>query len=71
MRSGDVSLSDGFLIRMGLDSYLWSATTINHIWGSPGLGAYRLYFSGSITVSSNGPVDRWAGFPVRCLASGA
>ncbi len=70
MRSGSISQGFGISRNVGLYGYDWSATTSDMIWGSTGLGAYRFDFDSSRFYSSNGPSDRWIGFPVRCLASG-
>ncbi len=71
VRSGNVNLGNGFSRNVGQNGYDWSATSTDTIWGNPGLGAYNLDFNASGLNSSNGPTNRYNGFPVRCLASGA
>ena len=70
VRSGNVNLNNGFLRNAGINGYDWSSMAAAFT-SSTSATAYNLNFNASGLNPSNGPNNRWNGFPVRCLASGA
>ena len=70
MRSGQVALHTDFMSGAGLYGFIWSSTA-TAFTDSTHAGVYYLAFWAPDLEPSNGPYDRWHGFPVRCLASGA
>ena len=66
VRSGLVYLVYGSLRRFGFYGYDWSNTSMTY-WSATDTSAYSLNFSPSGIYPSDGPYDRWYGFPVRCL----
>ena len=67
VRSGYIDLSIGRSRFAGYDGNYWPSIAASNIWGSAGLGAYHLVFDATNVYPSNGPADRWLGFPLRCL----
>ncbi len=70
VRSGYADLRVGFLRGAGIDGFDWSSAAAAFSSATPA-SAYTLRFYASVLSPSNGPYNRWAGSPVRCLASGA
>ncbi len=63
VRSGNVGIYGGKLWGSGINGYGWSS------WPhSNGVYAYFLGFNGSVVGPSSG-LNRWFGFPLRCLAN--
>ena len=69
VRSGYVHRHDGSARYLGVDGYHRS-TTASPVYydGSAGLPGYYLHFNASGVNPSDGPGNRWYGFPIRCLA---
>ena len=70
VRSGYVHRHDGSARYLGVDGYHRS-TTASPVYaaGSAGWTGYNLYFYASGVNPSDGPLNRWLGFPVRCPRS--
>lgn len=60
--------SVGQLRNAGINGNWWSSRGADNVWGSAGLGAYNLNFNATGVNLSNGPINRWNGFPLRCLS---
>ncbi len=69
VRSGLVNRGYGSARYLGLDGDYWS-TTASPVYngGSAALTGYDLDFGASGVYPSDGPLNRWLGFPIRCLA---
>ena len=65
MRSGNKDLKTGTLRWVGFGGNDWTSMA------SSTTKAYFFGFNDPELGPSNGPIDRWEGFPVRCLASDA
>ena len=72
VRSGRIFPSLGFLGFAGLSGFYWSSMGLNYTgsddWGA---NAHAFNLDQSNIYSSGGPIFRWHGTPVRCLASDA
>ncbi len=65
-----IVLNTGFLKYNGMVGDAW--LPLGGVFSGSTLAAgYHLDFNASNLYSSNGPTNRYVGFPVRCLASGA
>ena len=71
VRSGYVHLtvSAGNFRNAGKWGFDWSSRGTDSVWGSAGLGGYNFSFSATGVNLSNGPDNRWIGFPLRCLST--
>jgi hypothetical protein len=71
VRSGNFNLtiSAGTFRNAGHEGNWWSSRGADNVWGSAGLGGYNLNFNATGVNPSNGPTNRWIGFPLRCLFS--
>ena len=69
VRSGNVNRNNGSARNLGINGYNWS-TTASPVYnnGSAALTGYNLNFNASGVNPSDGPLNRWLGFPIRCLA---
>ena len=65
VRSGDIFLPNttGTLRSAGIHGYWWSSR------GDAATNAYSLHFNASGVYQSNGPLNRYIGFPLRCLST--
>ncbi len=70
VRSGYIHMQYGPFWHKSARGFYWprSAGGYSSYVGDNAATAYRLYFDASGVSPSNGPEDRWAGFPLRCLA---
>ncbi len=70
VRSGRLNLtvSAGTLGNAGINGYEWSSRGAAYT-SSTSAAAYNLEFNDSTVYPSNGPNNRWNGFPLRCLTS--
>ena len=70
VRSGRLNLtvSAGTLGYAGVSGSWWSSRAAAYT-SSTSATAYYLEFGGSSVYPSNGPNNRWYGFPLRCLSS--
>ncbi len=66
VRSGWVNLNNSTLRSFGHNENVWSRSAAAYSSATSAL-AYPLYFNPSAVNPSHGPVDRYYGFPVRCL----
>ena len=69
VRSGFVILDYGSLRYFGINGYGWSSAS-QAFTSVTSATAYRLGFSASSVYPSDGPSNRWYGFPLRCLPTG-
>ena len=67
VRSGNVGLNLGALRYFDLYGYGWSSAS-QAFSSVTSATAYDLGFNASGVLPSNGPGNRWNGFPLRCLA---
>lgn len=70
MRSGGVNLSldAGAWRNAGIDGYDWSSQAAAHA-SSTSATAYYMVYRAIELRPSRGPLDRWLGFPLRCLST--
>ena len=71
VRSGNFNLANtaGVLRNAGQNGNWWSSRGADNVWGSAGLGGYNLEFNANGVRPSNGPHNRYLGFPLRCLST--
>jgi hypothetical protein len=71
VRSGHINPSNsaGTFRSVGYEGVWWSSRWTDNVWGSAGLGGYYLYFNATGVGPSNGPTERYHGFPLRCLST--
>ena len=69
MRSGDIHINDGRSRLIGIGGYWWSSMSSSRYY-SGGIvpSAYKMDVYSIATVPSGGPVTRWYGYPLSCLA---
>lgn len=69
VRSGYIRRYGGSVRYLGISGDGWAITS-SLVYGNglSGLTGYTLDFYVSNVSSSNGPSDRWFGYPIRCLA---
>ena len=68
MRSGYIHISTGRLIVAGQNGYDWSSrASSKRNDGAAIPSGYNLNFNATGVNPSNGPNERWHGFPLRCL----
>lgn len=68
MRSGYININTGRLKVAGQNGYDWSSRASSTRWdGASVPSGYNLNFNATGVNPSNGPNERWHGFPLRCL----
>ena len=70
VRSGYVYLNNGSLRYFGLSGYGWSRSSVAYS-SATSANAYNLKFNAGTVYPSNGPNNRWNGFPVRLFCRGS
>ncbi len=70
VRSGNVNLNNGALRGYGESGWGWSRSAVAY-GSATSANAYQLYFNPSVVNPSNGPNNRWNGFPVRLFCRGS
>ena len=65
MRSGNIYANKGRLYHAGLYGYDWSAIATSELGtGLVAPSAYNFHFNAMYAYLSNGPFDRWRGYPL-------
>lgn len=68
MRSGYININAGRLKVAGQNGYDWSSRASSKRYdGASVPSGYNLNFNATGVNPSNGPNERWHGFPLRCL----
>ena len=70
MRSGYVGPGDGKHWTANQWGFNWSSRASSTRYDDTTTpSAYNLHFSAKTVLPSNGPNERWHGFPLRCLST--
>ena len=70
VRSGNLNPNDGKSWNAGINGYWWSSRGSSTRYdGVATPSAYNLNFNATGVYPSNGPHNRYYGFPLRCLST--